>query len=134
MPILGKHALLDDLDQQADAMFRALVLEATRRLMKRTPVRTARARNNWQIGVGEPVLENIPEGDYPKTGTVSMHQAIQQSTQLAAGDVAYVTNALPYIPALNQGSSKQMPAGWIELTMAELDAIIEQIMGIMGRG
>ena len=134
MPLLGGNALLDEQAARADQLFRALALEALRRLMKRTPVDTGRARNNWMIGVDAPVMTNIPEGNYAKSGQMAIQGGMETAAKLKVGQVAWITNALPYIPALNEGHSSQMPAGWIELVMAELDVIMQQIQGILASG
>jgi len=132
MPLLGRRELQDAFAARVDMMFRALTLEAMRRLIKRTPVDTGRARGNWNVGIGAPNVSTKPEDHgFDKSGRGAIAEGTQVALNLKSGEVAYITNSLPYIPALNQGSSSQMPAGWIELTMAELDVLVEQIQELL---
>jgi hypothetical protein len=76
-----------------------------------TPVDTGRARSNW-----------LPNFDAPASGTVAATSAAG-ATALVAGKVAsfdltknksiHITNNLPYIRKLNEGSSSQAPAGFV---------------------
>lgn len=133
MPLLGRQQLQEAFERRVDQMFVALVLEGTGRLIRRTPVLTGRARNNWNVGIDSVDMSTKAAGTgFDKSGGDAIQKGQQVAMQLKAGNVAYITNALPYIKSLNEGSSSQMPAGWIELTMAELDVIAGQITDKLG--
>lgn len=75
-----------------------------------TPVDTGHARANWIPSIGESdptIVDGAGDGGYA-TGVAKL-----ASYQLQAGPV-FVSNAAPYIDALNNGSSKQAPAMFVE--------------------
>lgn len=78
-----------------------------------TPVDTGRARGNWFASLGSPRLaadENSK--DLTGAGRISSNDAIINSR--GADQSIYITNNLPYIKRLNEGSSQQAPAGFVE--------------------
>lgn len=88
----------------------------TARLIKETPVDTGWARANWIPAVGAPV--DAPAGT---PGDASSAQGAQQAglnalagyTDLSQGQIT-ISNNVPYIQRLNDGSSQQAPAGFVE--------------------
>lgn len=80
-----------------------------------TPVDTGRAMNNWNISVGSPDRSTTEKG-----GSGS---SIQGAKEASAGatllglkpfSTVWISNSLPYIVFLNEGSSKQAPSGFVE--------------------
>lgn len=70
-----------------------------------TPVRSGRARANWRCSVGRAEYLSDENTNFDS----GRGQAAFQS--VSAGDVLYVTNSVPYIERLENGSSLQAPAG-----------------------
>ena len=96
----------------ATTLQRKLVLKIATLLILATPVRTGAARSNWNTSIG---VANFSVTDVVDTnGNKARQKAIAVSKSVKPGDVAYITNALPYIGKLNDGHSKQQPAGFIE--------------------
>lgn len=120
MPLRGKAAVLKKYSERSDKFVRALALTGMTRLIEKTPVDTGRAKNNWNLAKGAPETTNLPAGDYSKSGSVAIVEAAGNAGKMQAGDTLYLTNGLPYIPPLENGHSKQAPAGMIGLTVAEL--------------
>lgn len=81
-----------------------------------TPVKTGRARNNWDVGLGEPWRATTQEVDPSGAGAVARNNAKIATTK--PGQDIYISNNLPYINRLNQGSSSQAPAGFVEEAVA----------------
>lgn len=80
-----------------------------------TPVDTGHARANWVPSVSEPhtgVVDGVSSGTHD-AGVIAV-----LSYKLADGP-CFVTNNVPYILNLNDGSSTQQPAGFIERAIAE---------------
>lgn len=79
-----------------------------------TPVRTGRARNGWRVGDGQPDTALDIFGPFDKTG----QERIDANRQVCeAHDTAaplYLDNEVPYVPDLNNGSSAQAPAGFVQ--------------------
>lgn len=128
MPLRGKDRLLREQRERALKLVQGLVLETHRRLALRTPVDTGRARNNWNASTGQPDESNIPEGEYPHSGDLSIQRAVALLPRIQLGDTIFMTNALPYIGPLERGHSSQAPAGMIAVTRAELLPLVTRIV------
>ena len=94
-----------------------LALDIDRRLVLKTPVDTGRARANWLASVGQPSSE--VSGREDPTGAAAISQAANEITRAQFFPVIYLNNNLPYIGALNAGSSQQAPAGFVEASINE---------------
>lgn len=76
-----------------------------------TPVDTGYARASWNLSAGSPkahlpAAERDPKAKYsPKPVTLSKPKA---------GEDIFITNAVPYIVFLNEGSSDQAPQMFIQ--------------------
>lgn len=86
-----------------------------------TPVDTTNALSNWQISLGAPAAaerEPFVPGFLGYTASASQAAAIADAeARLKAhkpGQPIFISNLAPYIVALNGGSSKQEPAGFVE--------------------
>lgn len=103
------------------------MLEFAKRVVLRTPVKTGRARANWQAAEGSPDRTVTQQTD--KAGTITFTRAAAMFRQVGIDRKLYFTNSLPYILPLEFGHSKQAPGGMVRLTIAELDSIARQIAG-----
>lgn len=86
-----------------------------------TPVDTGRARANWQVSVGRPAEGVLPAPPSPSVGQqAALKQAQTALASYAGGEGVeiHITNNLPYIRRLNDGWSKQAPAGFVETAVA----------------
>lgn len=91
-----------------------------------TPVDTGRARSNWQLSVGTPILTQIlpyaPGKGLGRSEGANAQGAIAQG-QLALlklpgeGEKVYIANNVPYINKLNAGGSSQAPAAFVEFAV-----------------
>jgi hypothetical protein len=104
---------------------RKVALELFGRVILKTPVDTGRARANWQVTIGTTANGTVEIDD--KSGGATMSAATAASAGFNAGDTIYLTNNLPYILKLEEGSSQQAPAGMVALTVQEFAAIVKQI-------
>jgi hypothetical protein len=84
-----------------------------------TPIRTGRARYNWNVGLGAPNHDTDIESfsSFGRTGDwlgkmATSRVAILRATQK---DAVYISNALPYIQQLNQGYSPQAPVDYVRI-------------------
>lgn len=86
----------------------ALIVDA--KVILSTPVDTGRARANWRAEIGGPFTSEVD--------STSASEAISQGRQTIGarrpGQTIYISNNVPYIKRLNEGSSKQAPAGFVE--------------------
>lgn len=106
--------------ENADLAVRKIVLDIGGRLVIRSPVDTGRFRSNWFYSLAAPSDQSTAF-----VGTAAMQNQGELPKQ-AAGKVHYVTNNLPYAWRLENGYSKQAPAGMVGLTVVEFQGIASQ--------
>lgn len=95
-----------------------VALEALARVVKRTPVDTGRARGNWQLAIGRPGGQTFDV----TSESGAMARARSAIAELPPFSVVYLSNHLPYIERLENGYSKQSPAGMVAVTVAEINS------------
>lgn len=91
----------------------ALAVDAT--VVMATPVDTGRARSNWIVELGEPAsgtIEPLAEGN--AAARASIEAAKKVIATYKGGVDIHLTNNLSYISALNDGTSAQAPAGFVQ--------------------
>jgi hypothetical protein len=107
-----------DTKEKADAAVRETVLEIGDRLISRSPIDTGRFKSNWNYGLTTP-----DRFTSDKTDGRTLNN-LEELPRGAGGFVHYITNSLPYGPALERGHSKQAPQGMVGLTSLEFDSIV----------
>jgi hypothetical protein len=114
----------DELPKELTKVHRASSLDLLKRLIRTTPVDTGRARANWQTNNSAP-----PTGDIVTSGTqgsptpagVPLARETSTIMSIKAPSISYLSNNLPYIAELNDGSSTQAPKGFVEIAVAEVE-------------
>jgi hypothetical protein len=108
-------------ERNVDRVIREVALIADRELVLQTPVDTGRARSNWIVTIGSPATEVIPPyspGSKGSSGSENANAAIAQGSlviaQRRSGEDISISNNVPYIGLLNQGSSAQAPAQFVQ--------------------
>jgi hypothetical protein len=101
-------ALAKKLDATIERAAKALILEIVRELKRETPVDTGHARANWIPSVGTPNMQEDSTGALAQAGA-----AVVASFKLGQG-LLFITNVVPYIRRLNQGSSAKAPPLFVE--------------------
>ena len=89
------------------------IVEALRQVTISTPVDTGRARWGWFLTIKVPSSEVPPEGKYKRPTIKEKKQPID-NLNFTVSDTLYLTNNVSYVPKLNNGSSKQAPAHFVE--------------------
>lgn len=101
--------------QNVDNEMRKLIVNVGERVVHGTPIDTGQARRNWQPRLNQAATTVLDEPSGPAAGQQEAILAIKaMAAQYKAGNVAHITNNLPYIRELNSGSSKQAPAMFVE--------------------
>jgi hypothetical protein len=78
-----------------------------------------RSRGNWQVGIN-----NIPTTVFDivdASGAASLSRMQAEVQQGKRGDVFYIINNLPYMPALEEGHSKQASEGIVGPVVAQFE-------------
>lgn len=130
MPVVGLDRFVRACDRQKAEVrpvfaehVAAFVTKAYQKPVAKMPVDTGRARASVRIGLDAPDLSIEGPGTYgfpaPGGQLGKLADLIRQPFRRI-----WVTNALPYMPALEYGHSKQAPAGVFRVSAAELQAEI----------
>lgn len=93
------------------------------KVVTRTPVDTGRARASWNMADGAPDSTVAPEGqrDPQAAADEALAKRLRVSFSQPYG-VTWVSNALPYIQALEYGHSRQAAAGMVRVSLSEIEA------------
>ena len=105
-----KSELTEDISREV----RKLGIRIDQGVVLGTPVDTGRARANWLVGIGTApagTTESLDQG-----GNSSIQTAISVIGNYPADKLPalWIVNNLPYIGRLNDGSSEQAPAKFVE--------------------
>lgn len=126
----------------ADQVVRKTVLDIGKSLVEKTPVGNpdlwenpnaapkgyagGHARANWSYSEG---ALNTQEFDgIDSTGSVSNSRIASSIPVHAAGKIHFIQNSVPYIMPLEDGHSKQSPAGMVALTQVEFQGMINKAL------
>lgn len=111
----------DNVATNSDRLVRKVALKVDQAVVVGTPVDTGRARSNWIASLGTPArsqIEPYAPGETGSTGAKNAKAALDQAKAVVAnyrhGQSVYISNNLPYIGELNDGSSSQAPANFVE--------------------
>lgn len=114
---LSRFAKKADVDMRA--VVQKISMEAFKRIILRTPVDTGRARANWGCTIGTPRTSMQVEST-DKSGGATIAAMTGTAQGFSGQGSIFMVNNLPYIHALEDGSSTQMPEGMVKVTMAEM--------------
>lgn len=119
--------------QQLQLLHKKVALEGLKRIVLKTAVDTGRARGNWQTTVDtappdKEVKKAFPAKSDKKAKDANGTQVATDVINKGSAEIAkvqpfsttYITNNVPYIIWLEDGSSKQAPNGMVKLTIEEL--------------
>lgn len=126
-----------DIEANANKVVRSVALAADSAVVTATPVDTGRARSNWQVeidrpaeGVRAPYAEGSKLGVGERANLAgALAQASSKVAQFNRGGKGnnteiHITNNVPYIKELNQGSSKQAPRNFVRIgVQAAVEAV-----------
>ena len=123
-------ARMDEVSSQIlgtmDVTMRKLALVTDQVAVLATPVDTGRARGNWIVTLGEQAAASDNQRTKDKSGNLALEQARgalgvsliggggrnQKSGRFqSAVKTIFLTNSVEYVTFLDQGSSRQAPAG-----------------------
>lgn len=120
----------------ADLVVQKTTLEVARSVIMKSPVGNpelwksppppgyvgGRFRANWVFGVGQ--VDTTTTEDIDAKGTATLNKLAAAIGATGAGGVTFISNSLPYGPALELGHSGQAPSGFVRLTVAEFQQFV----------
>lgn len=100
--------------------------EITANLIEETPVDIGWARANWVPSIGSPIDNNAEQVSDPGPQNVASQRAQQDAAilnvaanyELEKGEI-FISNNVPYITKLNDGSSRKAPRGFVQQSIAK---------------
>lgn len=102
---------------------RGVTLKLFNSVILDTPVDTGRARANWQVSEAEPKQETVDRVDKSGRGPMAEVEAV---TNKSDGDVSlFLSNNLPYIEGLENGTSKKAPEGMVRKNVLRFGRLIK---------
>lgn len=136
--LLALERLCKDLPVQIDRAANVLAVRATEAidvdLVEHTPVDTTEAVSNWQAGINASPNYPLPPifpGEKGSTAPQSRREAIAHVQRALKdkdpGAPVYLSNVAEHIVDLNNGTSKQEPAGFVERAIAVGGAAVDRI-------
>ena len=111
------NAIAKKFGDNASETVRRAAIAADYVAVNATPVDTGRARANWRVGIGNPVL-TYNEDDFDQGGgaTVRNNESVISLWEVGKGPI-FISNNVPYIVPLDRGSSAQAPSGMSSLAI-----------------
>lgn len=97
---------------KAEMVVRKTALELQSGMIERSPVDTGRFKSNFQCGIG---AINADTSAAPGSDAEGRTNTVLQGWK--QGQTIWLTNSLPYAKRLEDGWSKQAPAGMVRLTV-----------------
>lgn len=93
-------------------------------LVDNTPVDTSQALSNWQASVGGPIQTTRPAISVGSRGSTRSISATATKAEGASkiqpfvlGAEIHITNNLPYIKGLNDGTISRQPSGFVQKSL-----------------
>lgn len=120
-----ERVMREEVEQKVLLITKKMALTLLRKVIQKSPVDSGRFRGNWQLEVGaEPsgtlnVVNRAAKGTMPTETFSPAAASVQKALPF---EPIYIVNNLPYAQALENGHSKQAPAGVLAVSVAELRA------------
>lgn len=132
------------------ALTKKVAKVALRSLVEGTPVDEGTARSNWRVSIGAPTSSIIPPYSPGKKlgrgessnakATIAVGSAVINRLRVGAkrgtgqaGQALFITNAIPYLDKLRNGSSSQQPNDWVNAALQEAAVEISQTRLVSNR-
>jgi hypothetical protein len=126
------NALPDRIEAGANQLAKGVVICMASDLIEHTPVDVTTAVSNWQASLNAPVMFELPAivpGHHGSTAGPSRAEALAHVTRVVEekqpGEVIYLSNLVSHLVYLNQGSSRQEPAGFFERAIVVGEAYVQ---------
>lgn len=123
--------LANTVEANGPKLVTAIVTNLGPTLIYSTPVDTSRARINWQPSIGSvpsdvlfPYPDKPPAADYG--GKTAVSNILSLANKFKGGTYFAITNNLDYIQDLNNGTSAQAPAAFVEQSIAMAMRAVEK--------
>ncbi|WP_122544365.1 HK97 gp10 family phage protein [Pseudomonas viridiflava] len=113
-------AFITQIEGDMTKQMRIIAMALLGEIVSRSPVDTGRFRGNTTVTIDSPVFSNSQTLD--PTGSTSISKGASVLGGLKPFSIIYIQNNLPYAEKLENGHSKQAPAGVFGLAFAGVAA------------
>ena len=105
-----------ELEDNVGKAVRAVALEIDSAVVQSTPVDTGRARSNWIVQINSSATGEVSSGSIDRSGQGALSRGRSTIAGFKAGKdrSIHITNNVPYIGDLNNGTSAQAPANFVQ--------------------
>lgn len=114
------NAIANQVEENAAVAVRRAALRADQVVVQTTPVDTGRARGNYFVSFGAPSTE-VDNESFGAANSLQRAEAELPGWNIGDGSI-FITNSLPYIVPLDEGSSAQAPNGMSDLAIQAAQA------------
>lgn len=128
--------LADKINNNVNVFIRKVVFDGMKRLVRESPVDTARFKANWSTSInnmGTNIIDkaaaNTPKGSLSSPS--DFNRSAKGIANYELGQTMYLHNNLQYAVPLEYGSSKQAPKGWIRNTANLMQKKFDEIKGLI---
>lgn len=105
------------LDNYINQETRKTALRFIQNVVPATPVDKGQARANWQVSISVPKTKILKATDKSGSATIAQAFGVIDSARNVDYPIIWAVNLMPYIGALNEGSSAQAPAKFVETAL-----------------
>ena len=114
MPEAQIRSVMDALERVAERVIIKVTLDVTSNLIETNPVDTGWSRSNWIPSVGSSTKAPVGSKQSVSPAAQAAGLARMRTYDLKRDGKVFITNNVPYIVRLNEGSSRQAPAGFVQ--------------------
>lgn len=97
-----------------------------------TPIDTGWARASWWVSVGDPGTPHQNSVNIEGKQVQPDPASVAPAATAKAGDTVWLLSNTEYMPVLEYGWSQQAPQGMIRITLANGQAIVDEVAMKMG--
>ena len=117
---LDLNRAIEKAKDKAETAVKKITLDLFKSVIKMSPVKTGRFRNNWNSAIGTADYSTTEEVDPSGSNAISRAEAVIANYKLD-GKSIFLTNNLPYAKRLEEGwSQKQAPQGMVRLSLLSI--------------
>ena len=125
--------VIGEINKVTETVVKHLTLEVTANLIEATPVDTGWARANWVPAIGTPALTPSTPSNKDDRRQASTQAKAKQASGTASihgyklqRGLVHVSNGVPYISRLNDGSSIQAPTAFVQRSVLKAVRTVSQ--------
>lgn len=113
----------EQVEDVAILILQKVAMEGLSRVVLKSPVDTGRFRGNWTVSIDQ--RSGVATDAKDKNGNQTIAAGSSVITGITDLRVVWLENNLPYAERIENGWSKQAPAGVVALTVAEIEMMFK---------